>query len=75
MDEALCSLPGIGPWTAAYVRMRVLQDGDAFPAKDLGVLKALERLAPGRDWDELTGRWRPWRAYATLHLWNSLAVS
>jgi 3-methyladenine DNA glycosylase/8-oxoguanine DNA glycosylase len=74
----LVALPGIGPWTASYVRMRTLGDRDAFPASDLGVIKALRVLAPQGDritLPEITAlgeRWRPWRAYATLHLWNSL---
>jgi 3-methyladenine DNA glycosylase/8-oxoguanine DNA glycosylase len=77
---ALVALPGIGPWTASYVRMRTLGDRDAFPASDLGVVKALRALLP--QGDRLTiaeivtlgESWRPWRAYATLHLWNSLAI-
>jgi len=75
----LVALPGIGPWTASYVRMRTLGDRDAFPASDLGVIKALRALTPQGDritLAEITAlgeRWRPWRAYATLHLWNSLA--
>ncbi len=65
----LLALPGVGPWTAEYVAMRALGDPDAFPAADLGVAKALERLGPSVD----PGRWRPWRAYAVQHLWASLA--
>lgn len=73
-QAALESLPGIGPWTASYIRMRALGDRDAFPAADLGVIKAL--AAAGVDRRAIVGvaeRWRPWRAYATLHLWASLA--
>jgi 3-methyladenine DNA glycosylase/8-oxoguanine DNA glycosylase len=76
---ALMALDGVGPWTASYVRMRVLGDRDAFPESDLGVVKAVsalmrrrERLAPGLVLQRAE-RWRPWRAYATLHLWSSLA--
>ena len=68
--ERLLTLPGIGPWTAEYVAMRALGDPDAFPATDLGVKKALERL--GRETAD-PDRWRPWRAYAVQHLWASLA--
>lgn len=77
-QATLVALPGIGPWTASYVRMRTLGDRDAFPASDLGVIKALRALTPQGDritLPEITAlgeRWRPWRAYATLHLWNSL---
>jgi len=72
-EAALQTLPGIGPWTASYVRMRALGDRDAFPAADLGVIKALE--AAGVERRAIAGvaeRWRPWRGYATLHLWASL---
>lgn len=68
----LVDLAGVGPWTAEYVALRALGDPDAFPATDLG-LRAGARavgLAPG----ELATRaeaWRPWRAYAALHLWHA----
>jgi AraC family transcriptional regulator of adaptative response / DNA-3-methyladenine glycosylase II len=67
--ERLRALPGIGDWTAQYVAMRALGWPDAFPAGDLGVLQALglSRPAEARARAE---RWRPWRAYATLHLWT-----
>jgi AraC family transcriptional regulator of adaptative response / DNA-3-methyladenine glycosylase II len=67
--EQLLTLPGIGPWTAEYVAMRALGDPDAFPATDLGVRKAIDRLGHAADPD----RWRPWRAYAVQHLWASLS--
>lgn len=72
-EATLIALPGIGPWTAHYVRMRALGDRDAFPAADLGVLKAM--AIAGIDKRDIIARaeqWRPWRAYATLHLWESL---
>lgn len=75
-DEAsgqLGALPGIGPWTVAYVRMRALGDPDTFLPTDLGVRHALERL--GRPGDpaaaaELARSWRPWRSYALQQLWS-----
>ncbi|MFI4967289.1 MAG: DNA-3-methyladenine glycosylase 2 family protein [Gammaproteobacteria bacterium] len=71
--QALLEVPGIGRWTAEYVAMRGLSDPDAFPAGDL----VLQRMA-GED-KRLTERqlleraeqWRPWRAYAVLHLWRA----
>lgn len=68
----LCALPGIGPWTAQYIAMRGLGEPDAFPASDLGVLRALAEggVRPGPA--EALARaeaWRPWRGYAVLHLW------
>jgi 3-methyladenine DNA glycosylase/8-oxoguanine DNA glycosylase len=72
-EATLIALPGIGPWTAHYVRMRALGDHDAFPAADLGVLKAMELAGVARrDIAARASVWRPWRAYATLHLWESL---
>jgi AraC family transcriptional regulator, regulatory protein of adaptative response / DNA-3-methyladenine glycosylase II len=64
----LAELPGVGPWTVAYIMMRT-GDPDAFPGSDLGLRRAMEQLGfePGR-----AGRWRPWRAYAALHLWAAL---
>lgn len=72
-EATLIALPGIGPWTAHYVRMRALGDRDAFPAADLGVLKAMTIAGvQKRDIIARAESWRPWRAYATLHLWESL---
>lgn len=67
----LTSLPGIGEWTAQYVAMRALAWQDAFPHTDLGLRRALGEESPRR----LLARaeaWRPWRAYAAMHLWASL---
>ncbi len=72
----LAAVPGIGAWTAHYIAMRALGEPDAFPAADLGLRRALGngagRLAPARV-AELAEAWRPWRAYAAMHLWAGLA--
>jgi AraC family transcriptional regulator of adaptative response / DNA-3-methyladenine glycosylase II len=73
---ALVELPGIGPWTAAYIAMRALRAADAFPAADLGLRNAFTRANLAADPRAIEARaeaWRPWRAYAVLHLWMSLA--
>ena len=73
-QAALEALPGIGPWTASYVRMRALGDRDAFPGADLGVIKALAAAGVERRGIVTAAEaWRPWRGYATLHLWASLS--
>jgi AraC family transcriptional regulator of adaptative response / DNA-3-methyladenine glycosylase II len=74
--ERLLQLPGIGPWTADYVALRALRDPDAFLPSDLGLRRALERL--GLDGGpataaELAEGWRPYRGYALMHLWATLA--
>jgi AraC family transcriptional regulator of adaptative response / DNA-3-methyladenine glycosylase II len=66
----LGELPGFGDWTRQYVALRALGWPDAFPAGDLGVLTALGVRRP-RDALARAEGWRPWRAYATLHLWSS----
>ena len=74
-DAQLLALPGIGPWTLAYWRLRCGDDPDAFPAGDLVLQKALlpeTRLSA----DALTAyaeAWRPWRAYAASWLWQAAA--
>jgi AraC family transcriptional regulator of adaptative response / DNA-3-methyladenine glycosylase II len=71
----LLAVPGIGPWTAEVIAMRGLGDPDAFPASDLGLRLAAEQLGLPTDQRALTarsGRWRPWRSYATQHLWTTL---
>jgi AraC family transcriptional regulator of adaptative response / DNA-3-methyladenine glycosylase II len=69
--ERLKQLPGIGDWTAHYIAMRALRWPDAFPHSDLGLRKALGETSSKRIL-EIAENWRPWRAYALMHLWNSL---
>lgn len=72
--QRLQALPGVGPWTAAYVAMRALGDPDAFPVTDLALRRAATHLGLG-DTRRLSVRvegWRPWRAYAAMYLWSSL---
>ncbi|AKU96969.1 ADA regulatory protein [Labilithrix luteola] len=69
----LVALPGIGEWTAEYVAMRALGWPDAFPSSDLGVLKALGETSASKARARAEA-FRPWRSYATLHLWESLSA-
>jgi AraC family transcriptional regulator of adaptative response / DNA-3-methyladenine glycosylase II len=72
--DALLAVPGIGPWTGAYVSMRALRDPDAFPASDLGVREGFHALGLPTTATAIAHhaeRWRPWRGYAVMHLWNS----
>jgi len=62
--DELRRLPGIGDWTAQYIAMRAFREPDAFPATDLGLIRAA-----GSDVARQAERWRPWRAYAAMHLW------
>ena len=79
-DETLATLeavPGIGPWTLAYVAMRALRDPDAFIVGDLGVRKGAAAIGLPSSSRELLGhaeRWRPWRAYAAVHLWHAISL-
>jgi len=68
---ALEQLPGIGPWTAQYIAMRALAWPDAFPHPDVAVVKAMKQSKPAAAL-AASETWRPWRAYAVLHLWKSL---
>ena len=68
LTETLCAIPGIGPWTAGYVGMRVARDPDAFPDSDWVVLKVLEAGAGSAR--RLAELWRPWRSYAVMYLWR-----
>ena len=68
----LLALPGIGPWTVAYVRMRGLGDPDAFMPSDLGVKRGLQALNQSEDpaaAQALSRRWQPWRSYALQYVW------
>jgi AraC family transcriptional regulator, regulatory protein of adaptative response / DNA-3-methyladenine glycosylase II len=81
LRESLVARPGIGPWTAAYVAMRVLGDPDSWLPTDVALVagaRALGLVAPEvptrsahRELAERAADWAPWRSYAVLHLWNS----
>jgi AraC family transcriptional regulator of adaptative response / DNA-3-methyladenine glycosylase II len=70
--ERFKKLPGIGEWTAQYVAMRALGEPDAFPAADLGLLHA-SGIGNPRQLEQRAESWRPWRAYAAMHLWQENA--
>ncbi len=71
--QRLRAIRGVGEWTAQYIALRQLREPDAFPASDLGVMRALADARGRRpSADEVLARaesWRPWRAYAAQHLW------
>ena len=78
LDEAISQLRrlgGVGEWTAQYIAMRELREPDAFPAADIGLMRAMadatgQRPEP-RQLLQRAEQWRPWRAYAAQHLWAS----
>lgn len=79
LDRAIADLrelSGIGDWTAHYIAMRALREPDAFPAADVGLMRAMAsadgRRPTARELLAHAERWRPWRAYAAQHLWASL---
>jgi AraC family transcriptional regulator, regulatory protein of adaptative response / DNA-3-methyladenine glycosylase II len=68
----LTRIRGVGTWTAQYVALRALGEPDAFPSADL----VLRRVAANCDkalspsaLEQRSEAWRPWRAYAAIHLW------
>ena len=74
----LLEIPGVGPWTADYVAMRALGDPDVLPAKDVALTRAVAALRADRGAGPVAGleagaAWRPWRSYAAVHLWRSVA--
>jgi DNA-3-methyladenine glycosylase II len=77
LRASLLALPGVGPWTVEYVAMRAWRDADAWPASDLVLMQAIAARDPAlsrpRLQRERTDAWRPWRAYAAMHLWNEVA--
>jgi AraC family transcriptional regulator, regulatory protein of adaptative response / DNA-3-methyladenine glycosylase II len=81
LEEAikrLRSIRGVGEWTAQYIALRQLREPDAFPAADIGLLRAFAdgegRRPAASELLEKAEKWRPWRAYAAQHLWTSATV-
>jgi len=71
--EQLTRIPGIGDWTAQYIAMRGMGEPDAFPAGDLGIIKALrhgDKRLTLKQIRQRAEKWRPWRAYAAMRLWR-----
>ena len=67
--QRLVELPGIGEWTASYIAMRALRWTDAWPKEDVVLRKRLGGVTPAAA-EKLSESWRPWRSYATMHLWR-----
>ena len=67
---AICSIPGLGPWTASYIALR-MGEPDAFPDSDLGLQRAYDRIRDGSGTSLAAAgeAWRPWRSLAAIHLW------
>jgi AraC family transcriptional regulator of adaptative response / DNA-3-methyladenine glycosylase II len=75
-SSRLLALPGIGPWTVAYIRMRALGDPDVFMSSDLGVRHGLQNLglpSDARSAEAISRRWQPWRSYALQYVWAAAA--
>jgi AraC family transcriptional regulator of adaptative response / DNA-3-methyladenine glycosylase II len=73
---ALSVLPGIGPSTVEYVALRALEEPDAFPASDSDlrdIAGIANRPLSASELEARAEAWRPWRAYAALHLWSAAA--
>ena len=68
VEAALQALPGFGPWTRAYLAIRLGRDPDAFPETDLGLIRAAQVASPAQLL-ALADGWRPYRAYAATYLW------
>jgi AraC family transcriptional regulator of adaptative response / DNA-3-methyladenine glycosylase II len=78
LRSALTALPGVGPWTAGYLAMRLLGDPDELLATDLGVRRGAAALGLPSDLAGLTARatgWAPWRSYAATHLWRAMPAT
>jgi len=74
LRKELLAIPGIGPWSADYLAVRVLRDPDAFTPGDLVARRAMGNPSI-RDAERLSEAWRPYRAYALFHLWTSATYS
>jgi DNA-3-methyladenine glycosylase II len=77
LRRQLLAMPGIGPWTVEYIAMRAWRDPDAWPAADLVLMNLMTLQEPHLlrlpQHKARAEAWRPWRAYAAMHIWNSAA--
>ena len=76
VTRTLAKLPGVGSWTSQYVALRGLGDPDAFMPSDLVLRRAAATMGSPpltpRALEAAAEAWRPWRAYAAMHLWASV---
>jgi AraC family transcriptional regulator of adaptative response / DNA-3-methyladenine glycosylase II len=76
--DRLCEIPGVGEWTAQYIALRALGESDAFLAGDVAIQRRFcpdGRRSTFKELSVHAERWRPWRAYAMLHLWMTDAAA
>jgi DNA-3-methyladenine glycosylase II len=73
IKAVLLQQPGIGPWTVEYFSLRALRDPDAWPGTDLVLRRALKKhpLAGLEKLKAITERWKPYRGYAAVLLWQA----
>jgi AraC family transcriptional regulator, regulatory protein of adaptative response / DNA-3-methyladenine glycosylase II len=76
LRDDLLDVPGIGPWTAGYLAMRVTRAPDILLTSDLALRNGAERLGlptTAKELNEIGARWAPWRSYASMHIWRAAA--
>jgi DNA-3-methyladenine glycosylase II len=72
-EQALAGIKGIGPWTISVFRIMVLRDPDQFPARDVGLQRAIINLyGTNENVEDLSEKWRPFRSVACWYLWRTL---
>ncbi|MFD2840509.1 DNA-3-methyladenine glycosylase 2 family protein [Populibacterium corticicola] len=82
LTQDFLALPGVGPWTAAYIALRVLGDSDSWMIGDVALIAGARAMgllsdslpnkqAEHRALAEYARVWAPWRSYASMHLWKA----
>jgi len=79
-QKALTAMKGIGIWTANYVLMKTLKDGNSIPYGDVGLLNALSKhgiISERSDTEKIDAffkKYKGWESYVVFYLWRSLAA-
>ncbi|QAY74381.1 DNA-3-methyladenine glycosylase 2 family protein [Agromyces protaetiae] len=76
LQTDLLAVPGIGPWTAGYLAMRITRAPDVLLVSDLALRNGAEALglpSDARALEREGAAWAPWRSYASMHLWRAAA--
>jgi len=75
ITKKLCSIKGIGPWTAEMFLLFIFHRPDIFSFGDIALINSVKKnygIENTSEIKKLTLMWKPYRSIASLLLWKSI---